>query len=125
MTVLIDSWAWIEYFKGSKLGGEAKKLIEDSEERAIVSAINIAEVYGWILRFYDEKIAEEKKAAMRERAFVCDVDEETAVEAAKTRHQKKWGLGDAIVYATAKKADATIVTGDPHFRDLEQIIFLG
>ncbi len=125
MTVLIDSWAWIEYFKGSKHGGEAKKLIEDSEERAIVSAINIAEVYGWILRFYDEETAEEKKAAMRERAFVRDVDEEIAVEAAKTRHQRKWRLGDAIVYATARKEGATIVTGDPHFRDSEQVNLIG
>lgn len=125
MTVLIDSWAWIEYFKGSRTGEEAKRVIEDSDERAVISAINIAEVYGWILRFYDEETAEEKKAAMRERAFVCDVNDEIAVEAAKTRHQRKWGLGDAIVYATAKKADATIVTGDPHFRDLEQVIFLG
>ena len=122
---MIDSWAWIEYFKGGRAGEEAKKVIEDSEERAVISAINIAEVYGWILRFYDEKVAEEKKTAMRERAFVCDVDYEIAVEAAKIRHQKKWGLGDAIVYATAKRAGATIVTGDPHFRNSEQVTFLG
>ena len=125
MTVLIDSWAWIEYFKGSKAGEQVKKLIEDSEERAVISAITIAEVYGWILRSYDEEVAEEKRAAMRERAFVYDVDDDTAVEAAKIKHQKKWGLGDAIVYATAKKSEATIVTGDPHFKNLEQVVFLG
>ena len=125
MTVLIDSWAWIEYFKGSKSGGQVKEIIEDSDERAVISAVNVAEVYGWILRYYDEGVAEEKRAAMRERAFVCDVDEEIAVEAARTKQQKKWGLGDAIVFATAKKSEATIVTGDPHFRDLENVIFLG
>ena len=125
MTVLIDSWTWIEYFKGSKSGERARKIIEDSDERAIVSAINVAEVYGWIMRCYDERAADEKRAAMRERAFVCDVDEEIAVEAARTKQQKKWGLGDAIVFATAKKSEATIVTGDPHFRDLENVIFLG
>lgn len=44
MPVLIDSWAWIEYFKGSRKGEKAKKYIE-GKERAIISAINIAEVY--------------------------------------------------------------------------------
>lgn len=124
MTVLIDSWAWIEYFKGSKAGEHSKKIIEDSEERAVISAINIAEVYGWILRSYGEDFAEEKKAAMKERAFVVNVDDEIAVEAAKARHLGKWGLGDAIVFATAKKEDASIVTGDPHFKGLENVIFL-
>ncbi|HHF55597.1 MAG TPA: type II toxin-antitoxin system VapC family toxin, partial [Thermoplasmatales archaeon] len=50
MTVLIDSWAWIEYFRGSEYGGKVKKYIE-GKEKAIISAINIAEVYRWILRF--------------------------------------------------------------------------
>ena len=125
MTVLIDSWTWIEYFKGSKSGEQARKIIEDSEERAVISSVNVAEVYGWILKYYDEGVAEEKRAAMRERAFVCDVDEEIAVEAARMRRQKKWGLGDAIVFATAKKSEAVIVTGDPHFRNTGNVIFLG
>ena len=125
MTVLIDSWAWIEYFKGSKAGKKAKEIIENLEERAVISTINIAEVYRWILRLYDEGKAEEKREAMRQRAFVYDVDEETAVEAAKIRHQKNWGLADSIVYATAKRANAKILTGDIDFKDLEGIIFIG
>ncbi|HEC87986.1 MAG TPA: type II toxin-antitoxin system VapC family toxin, partial [Thermoplasmata archaeon] len=69
LTVLIDSWAWIEYFRGSKSGEKVRKYIE-GREKAIISAINIAEVYRWILSFYDEKIAEKKIEVMKERCFV-------------------------------------------------------
>jgi hypothetical protein len=37
MTVLVDSWAWIEYFKGSAAGGKVKELIENSQDKAIFS----------------------------------------------------------------------------------------
>jgi len=123
LTVLIDSWAWIEYFRGSKSGEKVKKYIE-GKEKAIISAINIAEVYRWILRFYDEKIAEEKIEVMKERCFVIPVDEEIAVMAAKIKHEEKLGLGDAIIYATAKKEKAILLTGDSDFRNKKNVIFI-
>jgi len=123
LIVLIDSWAWIEYFKGSKVGEKARKYIE-GKEKAIISAINIAEVYRWILRFYDEKIAKEKINVMKERCFIIPVDEEIAIMAAKIRYKEKFGLGDAIIYATAKKENAFILTGDDDFRNKENVIFI-
>jgi len=76
-------------------------------------------VYGWILRVYSEDIAEEKIEVMKQMAFVCGVSEEIAVEAAKLKHKKKWGLGDSIIYATAKKVDARVLTGDPDFKNVK------
>ncbi|MDI6820301.1 MAG: type II toxin-antitoxin system VapC family toxin [Candidatus Hodarchaeaceae archaeon] len=125
MTVLVDSWAWVEYFRGSEAGRRAREVIEGSEEVAIVSAINVAEVFHWVLRFYDERTAEEKREAMKQRAFVCDVGEEVAVDAAKLRLRKGLGLGGAIVYATAKREKAEILTGDPDFNGLDGVIFMG
>ena len=124
MTVLIDSWVWVEYFKGSKCGKDAKKYIEGNE-KAILSAINIAEVYRWILRFYDDKVAEEKKRVMKERCFVIPVDEEIAVMSAKIKHNEKMGLGDALIYATAKKENAILLTGDSDFEGKDGVIFIG
>ena len=123
MTVLIDSWAWIEYFKGSEAGEKARKYIEE-KEKAIISTINIAEVYRWILRFYDEKNAQEKVNAMKERCFIVPVDEEIAIMAAKIKHTEKFGLGDAIIYATAKKENAFLLTGDNDFKNKENVIFI-
>ncbi len=123
MTVLIDSWAWIEYFKGSRSGEKVRKYVEGGE-KAVISTINIAEVYRWILRFYDEKVAKEKVEVMKERCFVIPVDEEIAIMGAKIKHEEKMGLGDAIIYATAKKENAILLTGDTDFKDKKDVIFV-
>jgi predicted nucleic acid-binding protein len=120
---LIDSWAWIEFFQGSDAGKIVKGYIDDDQD-IIISTINLAEVYRWILRYYNEKTAEEKRRAMKERCILIDVDEEIAVDAAKIKHNFKWGLGDSIVYATAKREGAKVVTGDSDFKEVEDVIFL-
>jgi predicted nucleic acid-binding protein len=120
---LIDSWAWIEYFQGSDTGKKVRDFLEDDQE-LIVSSINISEVYRWILRFYSENVAEDKRKAIKDRCVVVDVDEMIAVEAAKIKHQFGWGLGDSIVYSTAKFMGAEVLTGDPDFLGKEGVIFL-
>jgi predicted nucleic acid-binding protein len=124
LTVLIDSWAWIEFFQGSEAGKIVKGYIDDDQD-IIISTINLAEVYRWILRYYNENTAEEKRLAMKERCILIDVDEEIAVNAAKIKHNLKWGLGDSIVYATAKREGSKVITGDSDFKEMEGVIFLG
>ncbi len=128
MTVLVDSWAWIEYFKGSAAGEKVKRIIEDTQEKIIVSSINIAEVYNSFLRDYshpyNERYAEASRKAMKQRSYVYEVDEEIAVDSARIKHEKKWGLGDSIIYATAKREGAKVLTGDPHFKSSNDVIFL-
>lgn len=128
MTVLIDSWAWIEYFKGSTAGEKVKELLENSQDKVIVSAINIAEVYNSFLRDYsppdNKRYAEASRKAMKQRSYVYEVDEDIAVDSAKIKNEKKWGLGDSIIYATAKREGAKVLTGDPHFKGLKDVIFL-
>jgi len=128
MTVLVDSWAWIEYFKGSEAGEKVKELLENSQEKVVVSVIIIAEVYNSFLRDYslpnNKRYAEASRKAMKQRSYVYDVDEEIAVDSAKVKHEKKWGLGDSIIYATAKREGAKVLTGDPHFKGLKDVMFL-
>ena len=58
MTVLIDSWAWIEYFKGGKHSKEAMSYIEGDED-SLVSSINLIEIYAWITKTYGDDVAGE------------------------------------------------------------------
>lgn len=124
LTVLIDSWAWIEYFMGSDPGAVVRGYIDDDQE-IVISTINLAEVYRWILRYYDEQTAEEKRQAMKERCILIDVDEMVAVSSAKIKHDLKWGLWDSIVYATADLKGSKVVTGDSDFKGMNDVIFLG
>ena len=123
MTVLIDSWAWIEFFQGSRAGAVVMGYLGGDSD-LIISTVNLAEVYRWILRYYDESSAEKKREAMKERCTLIDVDEEIAVQAARIRNQLNWGLGDSIVYATARREAARVLTGDSDFRGQDDVIFL-
>mgnify|MGYP001130695319 CR=1 FL=1 len=124
MTVLVDSWAWIEYWSGAPHADQAGSYIE-GEEEAIVSTINLAEIYHWVLLHYDEKTAEEKVITVRRRCFIIPVEEEIAVEAAKINHKTKKSLADSIIIATANQVKAKILTGDPDFKKLRDIIYIG
>lgn len=124
MTVLIDSWSWVEYWAGSKYADIAAKYIEGSES-AIVSTINIAEVYYWFVKYYDQKTADERTNRMRKRCFVVPVSEEIAIEAARIKHGKKIGLADSLILATANVENAKVVTGDPDFAKIEGVVFIG
>ena len=124
MTVLLDSWIWIEYWRGSKNADKAGSYIESSEE-AIVSSINLAEIYFWILRQYGQKEAEAKKRILEKRCFIVNLDPDIAVEAAKIKHDRKMALADSIVLATAIKSNTKVVTGDPDFEGSKEVIFIG
>ena len=123
MTVLIDSWAWIEYWKGGKLAQEAASYI-DGEEESVVSTINLAEVYLWVARSYDNATADDKVATMEKRCHVVPVERNVAVEAAKIKRKEKLGLADSLILATARQVGGRVVTGDSDMKDLRDVVFL-
>jgi predicted nucleic acid-binding protein len=42
----------------------------------------------------------------------------------RKKRVKGWGMADSMILATARQSGSRIVTGDPHFRDLEETIML-
>ena len=123
MTVLIDSWVWIEYFQGSKKGEVVKKYFE-GEEHIIISTINISEVFRHVMSRLTRKDAESAIDYMLKTSFVIPVNVDIAIKSAIIKHEKKWGLGDSIILATAQQHNATVVTGDPDFRSEKNVVFL-
>lgn len=83
----------------------------------MVSAIEIYEVYKIIRRDLSEERALEAVSALR-RARVVPVDEALALEAADVSLVRGLAMADAIVYATARRHAATLVTGDADFDGL-------
>ncbi len=124
LTVLLDSWAWIEYFKGTSFGKKAQEYIENKQE-IITSAINISEVQGFLLRTKPGKEAQEFIQFMVEVSFVIPVNMPIALKAAKLKYDLKFGLADAIVLATAREHDAIVVTGDDDFKGQKDVDYIG
>ena len=122
MTVLIDSWAWIEYFKGTIYGKKSGKYIE-GEEEIIISAINVAEIYKFLLK-NNPRESENLIAFVLKASFVIPITAELALKSAKNRHEKNLGMADAIVLATAQLHNARIITGDDDFKDIDNLELL-
>ncbi len=123
MTVLIDSWAWIEYWKGGRHKEQAAAYI-DGDEEAVISTINLAEVYFWILRFYDEATANDKVSTIEKRCHAVVLERDIAIEAAKIKKSEKLGLADSLILSTARQVGGKVVTGDPDMQGIRDVIFL-
>jgi len=128
MKYVIDSYAWIEYFMGTTAGEKVKPIIEGPEMK-ITPTICIAEVYAKTLKAESEELAQKQITFMKETSAVAPLDAETAIQSAKLdvlmkQKIKGWGLADSIVYATGLLKKAKTVTGDEHFRNLDNVIFI-
>lgn len=82
-----------------------------------MSAIEVYEVYKVIRRDLSEERALEAVSLMR-RAMIEPVDESLALDAADVALAHGLAMADALVYATARRHGATIVTGDADFEGL-------
>lgn len=115
-----DTWAWVEYWKGND---RVRGYIEGPEAR-VTSLITIAELE----RFYgaDKERMDHMVRTIRSRSRLVPVDLPVARAAGRVRREmKEGGIADAIIYATALRNRAKVVTGDPHFRKLPEVIFVG
>jgi len=87
----------------------------------LVCAIEIYEVYKVIRRDISEERAVEAVSALR-RATIAPVDEPLALEAADLSLAHGLAMADSLVYATARRFGATLVTGDADFEGLADAV---
>jgi hypothetical protein len=77
------------------------------------------------VKHYDQKIANEKQSTIMKRCFPILIDKNIAVNAGKIKNEKRTGLAYSIVIATGQPEIAQIVTGDPDFQKLKNVIYIG
>ena len=122
--ILIDSYGWIEYFADGPLSDKYADYIEKiDEENTVTPAIVVYEVYKKIKSELSEEKALEAYAQMM-RTRVIPFDDNLAIIAADISLRYGLGMADAIVYATARKEEATLITGDKHFKGLEGVVLI-
>ena len=121
MTVL-DSSAWVEILVDGSQADEFERRLRQAAV-VLVPAIVVYEVYKFVRRKGSEDEAD--LAAARLRAHrVVPLDEGLALEAADYSLQHKLSMADAIIYATARAHDATLVTSDEHFAELPGVDYV-
>jgi predicted nucleic acid-binding protein len=124
--VVLDSFAWIEYFNGTSAGEKVQNFLETGG--VLTPAIVVAELSEKHKRLNRE--FGPKYDFVKARTSVVPLEEELARVAGELNFERKkrvkgWGMADSIVLASARRSKSMIVTGDPHFKDLaEETIFL-
>jgi predicted nucleic acid-binding protein len=111
---LVDSSGWLAYFAGESNAGFFAAAIED-DEALLVPSVCLYEVFKVVLRERGEDAAFAAVAAM-ERGEVIDLDSELAMEAAAVGLEENLAFADSVIYAVAKRREATLWTQDVHFR---------
>src|SRR2546425_394081 len=119
--VVLDSFAWIEYFNGTSRGERVQGFLESG--LALTPAIVIAELSEKYRRLNRE--FGPKYDFVRARTSVVPLEEELARAAGEINFERKkrvkgWGMADSIVLAAARRSGSKVVTGDPHFKDLAE-----
>ncbi len=130
---VIDTYAWVEYLLGSKAGTKARKYIEEGP--GLTPSIVLAELRKWFLREIETRRRTEREmsshfAFVESVTEVVSLDGTLALKAGELdflmkKRIKDWPLADSIIYATAKSRAAQVVSGDPHFSSLDDVIFIG
>ncbi|MCD4824165.1 MAG: type II toxin-antitoxin system VapC family toxin [Phycisphaerae bacterium] len=118
---LVDSCGWLEYFADG-VNAEAFALAIENADELLVPTIVITEVFKRLLQQRDETVALEAVAHIQ-TGQVVDFDASLAIEAARLGRRYALPLADSIIYATARRHDATVWTQDAHFEKLAGVRF--
>jgi len=129
---VIDAYAWIEYFRASKSGEVAKRYIES--EKSATPTVVVSEISRKLLR--EIELGNETQEGrlkrlefMRVATQIVNLDFEIAIRAGEIdlemkKKRRGWGLADSIILCTARVAKGNVITGDEHFKGLDEIVFI-
>ena len=123
--MLIDTSAWVEFLLGSRKGNRVRERI--NSEACYSSIVTIAELSNWVQRENQE--TERIIDAVKELSAVIGLDEDIAVLAGKLnfnrkKENRKWGMMDSMILATAEMYDMEILTCDDDFSDVSKVTVL-
>jgi predicted nucleic acid-binding protein len=120
--ILVDSSGWIEYLAARPKAARFARYIEGSEP-LVSSAIQIYEIYKVVRRDLSEERAIEAVSALR-MTTIEPLVESLALEAADIALEHGLAMADAIIFATASRHDAQIVTSDADFFGLSRVTLI-
>ncbi|MFH1053713.1 MAG: PIN domain-containing protein [Candidatus Woesearchaeota archaeon] len=128
MIYIIDSHAWIEYFLGTEKGLILKKYLKDQSHKFITLECCLAEIIGWCLR--ENLDYKPYCQIIKLNSLIFSVTIDLWIHAAEIRFLtrkkvKNFGLIDAILVSKQNELKCKVISGDPHFKTLKNVVYLG
>ena len=120
--ILVDSSGWIEYLAARPNADRFAPYIE-GDEPLVSSVIQVYEIYKVVRRDISEERAIEAVAALRSTA-IEPLAESLALEAADISLELGLAMAAAIIFATASRHRAEIVTADADFDGLPGVTLI-
>lgn len=119
----MDSSGWLEFFADGPNADFFESAVEDASS-LVVPTISIYEVFRRLLREPGGEDDALRVVAAMQRGELVDLDAELALEAARTAHELKLPMADAVILATARVSGATLWTQDADFEGLAGVRFV-
>ena len=120
--ILVDSSGWIEYLAARPKADDFAPYIE-GDEPLLTSVIQVYEIYKVVRRDISEERAIESVSALRSTR-IEPLAESLALEAADIALEHGLAMADAIIFATATKHEADIITTDADFEGLPRVTLI-
>ena len=117
---VVDTSAWIEWLMASVLGKRLGKEIPE-KSLCLVPTIVQLELAKWLTREVGEEEADQV-IAYTQKCLVVPLDTRLALLAAELHRTHRLAMADAVVYATARDAEADLLTCDAHFEGLSGVL---
>ncbi|MBI4257836.1 MAG: PIN domain-containing protein [Thaumarchaeota archaeon] len=123
---IVDSWAWIEYLRGSRAGQKVREKIEHQEE-LLTHIVTIAEIMSKLKRESLDTEGAWKAITASSKLITIDANDAKntgLLHAYIKRKNANFSLADAFVLHAAKKLNGKVLTGDPDFKGINEAILL-
>jgi len=120
--VIVDSCGWLEWFTDGNLADKYRKYLED-QENLLMPAIVLYEVYKILKREVNEEKALLAVGYMK-NSPVIPLDETLALSAADIALQENLAMADAIIVATSRLHNCTIISSDSDLKNQPNVSFV-
>lgn len=121
---VIDTWVWVEYYLGED--SRVNEYIENDGLDLFTSTITLTEIIKFLhLNNATPENIRQVVAEIGVRSLVIPVTEDIAILAGEFRSEGfKGGIADTIILATARSGGHKVVTGDSHFQNVSDAVFI-
>lgn len=116
---VVDTSAWIEWFSGSALGKKLGGQFPDKPQCVVPTLVQL-ELSKWLVREVGEDAADQV-IAYTQKCMVVPLDTTIALLAADLHREHGLATADAVIYATARRLGADLLTCDAHFDGLPDV----
>ena len=116
---VLDTCIWIESVLATATGKRYQRLLLDPTQLIVPTLVHY-ELRRWALREYSAEHANSIQAGLQ-ATTTAPLEEVIALLAADLALSHKLTTADAIIYATALRYNATLVTCDAHFKGLSNV----